>query len=81
VRNRVMVTVGQKLFEFVSLADWASHAQMLYLRAGANMHNSIAIDVSGRVCMAGCDFQTARDDGTYPVVVYAVSHLMEAASE
>jgi hypothetical protein len=72
----VPIQLGPEAFRFDSFEHWVNKAQSWFAsripdraRLGRRY---LCIDAAGRVCMIGADFMRARDEGTFPVVVYLI---------
>lgn len=68
--TRIHIEVGEELFRFSSMQNWISKARGWFEAAGVSRHDHICIDQRGRVCRYGAHFIRARDDDSFPVVVY-----------
>ncbi len=67
------VNFGPALFTFNSFNGWVNRAQRAWKLAGVPSHRTVCVDSAGRVCAMGKDFMLARDEGTFPVTVYAIN--------
>jgi hypothetical protein len=70
--SKVMVWVGEVMFQFKSYRDWYDNAQNWFNDIGKRNHQFICIDCAGRVCTTGQHSRRADDDGTFPITVYAI---------
>lgn len=74
--TQLPVTLGPALFGFDSFDHWCDTAQRIYREfyegTGKALHDTLALDRAGRVCATGREYMRARDEGTYPVTVYAI---------
>jgi hypothetical protein len=66
------VKLGDFLFEFSSLQDWASTAKRRFKKSGHTSMDTICLDTRGRICAWGGHFIRAEKEGAYPVRVYAI---------
>ncbi len=66
------VKLGPYLFQFDSYLGWVNHAQRAWKKAGIRSDYTICLDAQGRPCRIGRDFMAARDQGAFPVKVYAL---------
>ena len=66
---RVRVRLGDELFRFTSFTQWVNKARSWFrgVRRGY-----VCVDAKGRICQTGREFMRARDDGSFPIVVYAI---------
>jgi hypothetical protein len=67
----LQVTVGKKLFEFSTFGNWGDTASCKFAKVGVTDQQVICLDIKGRICTCGHEFMRARDEGTFPVRVYA----------
>ncbi len=67
----LQVTVGRKLFEFSTFDNWCDTAKWKFADAGLSGRHALCIDTKGRICTKGAEFMRARDEGTFPIRVYA----------
>jgi hypothetical protein len=63
------IQLGEELFRFASYAQWVNKAQSWFrdLRTGY-----VCVDSKGRICQIGKQFMRARDDESFPIVVYSI---------
>lgn len=70
---KVRVRLGNELFRFTSYSQWVNKASSWFrgvrLRDG---YGYVCVDSKGRICQIGKHFMRARDDNSFPVVVYSV---------
>lgn len=64
----VTLQLGPEMFRFTSFNEWVNKAHSWFSNCGVRHY--VAVDTKGRVCVSGREFQRARDEGTFPVVVY-----------
>ena len=66
---RVRVRLGDELFRFSSHSQWVNKAQSWFrgVRRGY-----VCIDRKGRICQAGKEFMRARDEDSFPIIVYSI---------
>ena len=69
---RIEIQIGPELFRFTSHAQWVNKAASWFKHSGAARFGYVCIDAAGRVCTHGKQFGRARDEETFPVIVYAV---------
>ena len=81
--NKLEIEVGEELGKFESHAQWVNTAPQVYLKAYRKIGNRdvITLDSSTprRVMLRGLQFNNARDESTFPVVVYAISRTAMAS--
>ena len=67
----VQVTLGEELFRFETFSQWVNKAPTWFsqLKCGTKY---VCIDQSGRICQTGKEFMRARDEKSFPVVVYSI---------
>jgi len=63
---------GRELFRFASHGEWVAKASSWFVRNNVDGRDVICVDSLGRVCRVGRHFARARDEGTFPVIVYKV---------
>lgn len=68
----ITLTVSGLLFEFSSFTKWQNKGASWYANCGVAPRDTIAVDAVGRICRNGKGFMRARDEGTFPVKVYAI---------
>jgi hypothetical protein len=68
----IMVHVGELLFDFRSFSDWVNHAKDRFAACGVQRGKYILVDKRGRICVSGREMMRARDDESFPVLVYAI---------
>lgn len=66
----IMVKVGEEAFRFNKFSDWINSAGSLFEIAELRGADALCVDAKGRVCLRGKEFMRARDDGSFPIVVY-----------
>lgn len=66
----IRMRLGRPLFEFRSFDDWVNQAKSRFEHSRRDGRSAICIDTKGRICDSGREFMRARDDGSFPVVVY-----------
>lgn len=64
----IWIQVFEELFQFASMADWVSAAQIRFRNHGHTSQTAICVDSNGMVCVRGKQFATA----VYPVRVFAL---------
>lgn len=71
------IEVGMELGRFNNFPQWVNHAQMVYQEVYKDLGSKdvIALDSATprRVMLRGLQFNKARDECTFPVVIYAIS--------
>lgn len=72
MNNNIPITVGELLFQFSSFAQWVGKASSWFRNSGVTSERTICVDIKGRVCRTGKEFMRARDDGSFPIRVYAI---------
>ena len=72
----MQIEVGPELGRFKNHEDWVNNAPAVYANAyqQAGCRDVITLDsaLPRRVCLRGLQFNTARDEFTFPVVIYAI---------
>ena len=68
----MQIVVGPKLWEWSSFADWVNKAPSRFRNFRLRGSQVISIDAKFRVCMLGKEFMRARDEGAFPIAVYAI---------
>lgn len=71
------IILGPKLFSFTTHAHWENHAKKAWKSAGVSSYRTICLDQKQRICAWGEHFAIARDEGQFPVDVYALRDDME----
>ena len=70
-RVKVAIHFRSEAFRFTSFQDWVDTASAKYLcYKSLKRRELLAVDSVGRVCWKGAEFMRARDEGTFPIVVY-----------
>ena len=74
---------GEELFRFTSKQDWINNAtrQFAKYKKPEERFDTAAIlcvDIHGRVCGIGADFDQAEKEGSFPVVAYRLERVMSA---
>ena len=70
---KVRVRLGSEIFRFTSYSQWVNKASSWF--RGARLRDGygyICVDAEGRICQRGTEFMRARDDDSFPIVVYAL---------
>lgn len=70
--NALTINVGPLLWEWHSFDNWCDTAARSFRFYQVRGCDVVCLDTKGRVCAVGKHFMTARDDGSFPVKVYAV---------
>ena len=65
----IQVRVGEKLFEFESMENWISTAQIKFRNAGHTSESVICVDDDATIVTNGKQFEEAK----YPVRAYAIA--------
>ena len=72
----VEIEIGEELGRFKSHTHWVNHAQLIYQEAYKDIGSRDVITLDSatprRVVLRGLQFNNARDDCTFPVVIYAI---------
>jgi len=68
----ILLEVKEELFRFSDFDDWVNNAPERYVNGGIPPKYTVALDTGGRTCLSGKEFMTARDEGTFPVIVYSL---------
>lgn len=63
---------GRELFRFESHGEWVAKASSWFVNNNVDSKDVICVDLLGRICCVGRHFARARDEGTFPVIVYKV---------
>ena len=66
----IMVKVGAEAFRFETFSDWMNGAGSLFEIAELRGEDVLCVDARGRICLSGKEFMRARDDGSFPIIVY-----------
>lgn len=66
------VKLGEKLFSFSSMQDWAKSSSDKFSALGVPSSQIICIDRLGRICGWGAHFEQAEKDGAYPIHAYSI---------
>ena len=66
----IMVKVGAEAFRFNKFSDWVNGAGSLFEIAELKDRDVLCVDARGRICLTGREFIRARDDNSFPIVVY-----------
>lgn len=70
---KVRVRLGDEIFRFTSFSQWVNKASSWFRGAGLRGgFGYVCVDAKGRICQIGKHFMRARDDDSFPIVVYAV---------
>lgn len=69
--NNITVTVGEKFFDFESFEQWVNKASLWYYTRTNGTSHCLSVDSVGRICLTGKEFMRARDEGSFPISVYA----------
>jgi hypothetical protein len=72
LREGICVSVGEPVFSFADFDDWCDNARHRFSSHGMHSSDALCVDRSGRVCTKGAEFMRARDEGTFPILVYRV---------
>ncbi len=70
---KVRVQLGNEIFRFTSFSQWVNKASSWF--RGARLRDGygyVCVDAKGRICQIRKHFMRARDEDSFPVVVYAV---------
>lgn len=70
--SQIQCTVGRELFAFRSFTEWVNKARSWFRTCRVPSCDTVCIDAKGRICRTGKQFMRARDDGAFPVRVFAV---------
>jgi hypothetical protein len=80
----MQIQLGPKAFSFTSFQQWVDKAQGWFVtrlpKRAREGKRYLCIDAVGRVCLVGADFMRARDEGTFPIVVFLIDSDTPAAS-
>lgn len=79
--NEVKVILGPLLFSFRSFDHWCDKARSLFEAYEISGKDVLCLDSKGRVCSYGKQFMTARDEGSFPINVYAIECTTEGKPE
>lgn len=71
-RHERTVSNLRKMFSFNSERHWINKAKSLFASCGVPKSRYICLDVEGRVCVSGAEFNRATKEGTYPITVYEI---------
>ena len=69
--EKQMVRFGDELFRFESFERWVNKASSWFSNLSHGTEY-ICIDSIGRICKIGKHFMRARDEKTFPIVVYSI---------
>lgn len=65
------IQLGPELFRFETFKEWVDKGRSWYATCGVREHDWVTVDSAGRICRYGAQFMRTRDQGTFPIVVYA----------
>lgn len=68
----IKVAASRELFRFCTFREWVNTASWRWESAGVRSGDTLCVDTQGRVCKKGAEFMRARDDKTFPIIVYEV---------
>ena len=68
--TEIKVKVGAECFRFRTFSDWVNGAGSLFEIAKLRGEDVLCVDARGRICLSGKEFMRARDDGSFPIIVY-----------
>ena len=66
----INVKVSAEAFRFNKFSDWVNGAGSLFEIAELKDRDVLCVDAKGRVCLTGTEFIRARDDNSFPIIVY-----------
>lgn len=66
----ITVVVDDELFRFTSFAHWVNHGKEMFERSGYRGSECLCVDAKGRICTCGREFRIAKEDDSYPIIVY-----------
>ena len=67
----INVKMEAEAFRFNKFSDWVNGAGSLFEIAELRGNeDSLCVDAKGRICLTGKEFMRARDDGSFPIIVY-----------
>jgi uncharacterized membrane protein YidH (DUF202 family) len=69
--RRVTVVLGQEVCSFSSFENWCDTAQQKWKMHGLTHNDTLCLDAKNRICTKGKEFMRARDEGAFPVRVFA----------
>lgn len=75
--NKLEISVGKELFRFHSFSNWVNKARGWFEAAGFRSHQYVCIDAAGRICTSGQEFNRAKKENKYPIVVYLIDDEQE----
>lgn len=71
----IQIEVGDKAFEFSTYSNWVNKARGWFEQRGLTGNDVVCLDAKNRICRSGRDFMRARDDGSFPIVVYRLNPI------
>jgi hypothetical protein len=77
--NQRSITLGEKLFQFGSMAGWIRTAPTLFTLHKVTSSDVTCVDQMGRICTMGRHFARAGTDSAYPIEVF-ITQTDEAAA-
>lgn len=66
----MVITPGEKLFEFFSEQDWCNKAARIWKKHQVRSDDTICVDQMGRICTIGRHFMAATKENAYPIEVF-----------
>lgn len=67
------VRLGNEIFRFTSFSQWVNKASSWFRGAGLrDGYGYVCVDAKGRICQVGREFMRARDEDSFPVIVYSI---------
>jgi len=70
--SQITLEVGPLLWQWATFDNWCDTAARMFRFHEVHGSDVVCVDSKGRVCAIGKHFMTARDEGAFPVSVYAV---------
>ena len=70
---KVQVRLGNEIFRFTSFSQWVNKAASWF--RGAQLRDGygyVCVDAKGRICQVGREFMRARDEDSFPIIVYSI---------
>lgn len=72
-RLKTHVQFGKELFRFTSFPQWVNKASSWFRGAGLyGTSGYVCVDANGRICQVGRHFTRAREEDSFPIIVYLV---------
>ena len=67
---KILIEVGEELFQFSSFDNWCDTAKSKFRKANVRGQDVICLDSRGRICVKGLEFMRAARQKTFPLRVF-----------